>query len=73
MKAYELRNMTTGELKSHLDNLYQELFNLRFQRTVGQQKNYARLTAVKRDIARLKTVLRERELTQESAVGERSG
>ncbi|MGQ9585443.1 MAG: 50S ribosomal protein L29 [Anaerolineae bacterium] len=67
MDAREIRNLTTGEIEQRLNEAYQELFNLRFQWSTGQLKNSARMTQVKRDIARLNTVLREREL---HAVGE---
>lgn len=62
MRPEEIRNYTTPEIGQHLDEAYEELFNLRFQRTTGQMKNTARMGEVRRDIARLKTVLREREL-----------
>lgn len=65
MKAQELRDLSTEELRRRLDDAYQELFNLRFQWATGQLKNHARMTQVKRDIARLKTLLRERELRAE--------
>jgi large subunit ribosomal protein L29 len=62
MKASELRSRTDGELETELDDAYQELFNLRFQRTTGQLANTARVRQVRQNIARIKTVLREREL-----------
>jgi len=62
MKASELRSKTDAELEIDLDDAYQELFNLRFQRSSGQLTNTARLNEVRRNIARIKTVLREREL-----------
>lgn len=62
MKAYEVRAMTTGEIQTRLEESYQELFNLRFQMATQQLKDPNRLTEVKRDIARMKTILREREL-----------
>ncbi|GIV78723.1 50S ribosomal protein L29 [Litorilinea aerophila] len=62
MKASELRAMTDAELANQLDDLYQELFNLRFQKSTGKLTNTARLGQVRRDIARIKTILREREL-----------
>ena len=65
MKASDLRSKTDAELGGDLDDLYQELFNLRFQRTTGQLSNTARVTEVRKDIARVKTVLRERELAAE--------
>ncbi len=62
MKASELREMTNAELAGRLDDAYQELFNLRFQRTTGQLTNTARFRQVRKDIARMNTILREREL-----------
>jgi large subunit ribosomal protein L29 len=64
MKAHEIRAMASDELMQGLDDAYEELFNLRFQFSTGQLQNFNRLTEVKRDIARLKTILRERELEQ---------
>ncbi len=60
MEPSELRNMDDAALRKKLDDLHQEMFNLRFQRAAGQLPNYNRLTAVRRDIARVQTVLRER-------------
>ena len=62
MKAAELRNMSAADLNKKLGELKEELFNLRFQSATGQLENTARLKAVKHDIARMYTVLREREL-----------
>ncbi len=62
MKAEELREKTGQELQKELDELKQELFKLRFQLATNQLSNPMRLKIVKRDIARVKTVLREREL-----------
>ena len=62
MKAREIRALTDEEIRQKLDEAYETLFNLRFQRVVGQLENTARLREVRRDIARLKTILREREL-----------
>lgn len=62
MKAFEIRSMTSQEIETKLEETYEELFNLRFQRTIGQMKDTNRLTALKRDIARLKTILNERKL-----------
>ena len=59
MKAAEVKEMTTLELENKLSDLKKELFALRFQHTVNQLDNPARLKAVKKDIARIKTVLRE--------------
>lgn len=65
MKAHELRPLTDSELYTRLDEGFQELFNLRFQRATGQMTNTARKGQVRRDIARIKTILRERELIAE--------
>ncbi|NOZ28027.1 MAG: 50S ribosomal protein L29 [Chloroflexi bacterium] len=62
MKPSEIRAMTDEEIARRLDEAYQELFNLRFQYATGQLRNVARLKLVRRDIARLRTILREREL-----------
>ena len=62
MQAYELRSLTSAEIGQKLDETYEELFNLRFQRATGQLKNTARKGELRRAVARLKTVLREREL-----------
>ena len=60
--APELREMDDDELVNQLTEAKQELFNLRFQHVTGQLDNYARLGQVKRDIARIETVLRQREI-----------
>lgn len=57
MKASELRDMKPLELNKKLGELKAELFNLRFQHAINQLENPQRITAVKRDIARVKTVL----------------
>ena len=62
MKAEEVRGQNNAELARKLDDAYQELFNLRFQRATRKLSNSARFAEVKRDIARIKTILREREL-----------
>jgi large subunit ribosomal protein L29 len=64
MQAFEIRNLTDAEIQTKLEEVREELFNLRFQRTIGQVKDTNRITALKRDVARLKTVLRERELSK---------
>jgi len=64
MKAQDIRAMTEDELRHQLDNMYEELFNLRFQLSTNQLTNHNRVRQVKKDIARLKSVLRERELKQ---------
>ena len=60
MKAAEVRDMTTLELDNKLADLKKELFALRFQHAINQLDNPTRLKAVKKDIARVKTILRER-------------
>ena len=62
MKKNDLQHATAGELNTKLEEAYQELFNLRFQRTTGKLTNSARFGQVKKDIARIKTILRQREL-----------
>ena len=62
MKASELREMTVDELQTKLTELKEELFNLRFQLAVNQLDNTSRIGAVKKDIARVSTILRQREL-----------
>ena len=62
MKAHELRVLGLGELAAKLDDSYQELFNLRFQKASGQLTNTARNKQVRREIAQIKTIIREREL-----------
>ena len=59
MTAKELRELTDSELRTKLKDLKQELFNLRFQLAINQLDNPMRITAVKRDIARVSTVMRE--------------
>lgn len=65
MTASELRSLAEGELRTKLDEAYEELMNLRFNMSIGQQRDYGRVTVVKRDIARIKTILRERQLAVE--------
>ena len=64
MKATEVRDMTAQELENKLVDLKKELFALRFQHTVNQLDNTARLKAVKKDIARIKTIMREQSNAQ---------
>ena len=59
MTAKELRELTAEELQAKLKDLKGELFNLRFQLAINQLENPMRITAVKRDIARVSTVMRE--------------
>lgn len=62
MKADKLREFTDGELEQKLDDLKNELFNLRFQNATMQLDNPSRIREVKRTIARVKTVMNERRL-----------
>jgi large subunit ribosomal protein L29 len=62
MKVSALRELTDDELQQKGQELAEELFNLRFQLATGQIENIGRITAVRRDIARVKTLLRERQL-----------
>ena len=63
MKVNEIRDFTDMELNQKLDELKVELFNLRFQHATNQLDNPQKIADVKRTIARVKTILRERELT----------
>ncbi len=60
MKATELRTMSEAELLKKVDELKDELFNLRFKQATGQLENTARMKTVKKDIARIKTILTEK-------------
>ena len=60
MKPGDVRAKTADELKQQLEDLSKEAFNLRFQRASGQLENTARVRQVRRDIARIKTILGER-------------
>ena len=62
MKPSEIRDLGTAELQKRLQDSYEELRNLRFQQATRQLSNTARFRFVRRDIARIKTILREREL-----------
>ena len=62
LSAAELRTSTEDELGSRLAEAKEELFNLRFQGATGQLENHGRLRAVRKEIARIYTVMREREL-----------
>ncbi len=62
MKTKELHEMTVEELNTKLKELSEELFNLRFRHAVGQLENSASLNTCRKDIAKVKTILRQREL-----------
>lgn len=63
MKASEMKDLSVAQLNEKLSDLKGELFNLRFQHAINQLENPMRLSAVKKDIARIKTVLREKEIS----------
>jgi len=67
MKMSELRSLSDNELNNRLNDSHQEMFNLRFQRVSGQLTNTARVNEVRKTIARIKTLQRERELVREAA------
>ena len=67
MKASEIKEMTLVELNNKLEELRKELFNLRFQHAVNQLDHPMRLKAVKKDIARVKTFIREQELKNDGS------
>ncbi len=62
ISAEELRALSTEDLQAKLKDAKEELFNLRFQEATGQLESHGRLTAVRKEIARIYTVIREREL-----------
>ena len=62
MKAKEIRDLSASDLEAKLKDLKQELFNLRFQHATKQLDNPLRLAQVKKDIARVKTIIREKEI-----------
>ncbi|RAV10263.1 50S ribosomal protein L29 [Paenibacillus contaminans] len=62
MKASDIRNLTTAEIELKISGFKEELFNLRFQLATGQLDNPTRIRDVRKEIARAKTILREREL-----------
>ncbi len=64
MKIEKMREMTEQELNNEALKLKQELFNLRFQHVTGQLENPVKMRNVKREIARIKTVIREKQLNQ---------
>ena len=62
MKIKEIRQLNDSDLQAKLKDLKVELFNLRFQLATGQLENPMRIGGIKKDIARVKTIIREREL-----------
>ena len=67
MRAFEIRNFSDSDIKTKLEESYEELFNLRFQKAIGQAKDPNRVSALKKDIARMKTILHERQLSTEKS------
>ena len=68
MKVNALRDLSTAELEKKVDNLKEELFNLRFQMATGQLENPMKIKEIRKDIAKAKTVLREREIKEEQGL-----
>jgi len=66
MKSSEIRSLSQEERLQKAAELKQELFNLRFQREIGQLENLAKVKETKRDIARLKTIMREEESARDA-------
>jgi large subunit ribosomal protein L29 len=64
LKSSEIKDLPADELAQRLADTKEELFNLRFQNATGQLDNYSRLGELKRDVARIRTVLRQRELDE---------
>ena len=64
MKADEIRSLSAVDLERELENSYWETFNLRFRRATNQLTNHREIRRIRRKIARLKTIMRERELAQ---------
>jgi ribosomal protein L29 len=62
LKSTEIRNLSNEDMEKKLKELKSELFNLRFQLAINQLQNPMRIKAVKKDIARIKTIIREKEL-----------
>ena len=67
LKLTDLRELPIAEIEEKLTETKEELFNLRFQNVTGQLDNYKRLGELKKDVARIKTILRERELAETDA------
>ena len=65
MKAQEIRERSNNELEKEVITLKEELFNLRFQQATGQLENSAKMKNIKKDIARIKTILTERQMAEE--------
>ena len=64
MKAFEIRNLSDGEIETKMEEAYEELFNLRFRLSTRQLVNHRELPRVKKEIARLETIIREKQLSE---------
>lgn len=69
MKTEEIREMSRHEIEKSLAGLEEEIFNLRFQQATGEKGSAGKQRRLRRDIARIKTILRERELSEGKATG----
>ena len=69
MKASEIRDLPVDEIERRLEETREELFNLRFQHATGQLDNCRRLGQLRRDVARLRTILRDLELAEQTGGG----
>ncbi|MDD5927928.1 MAG: 50S ribosomal protein L29 [Firmicutes bacterium] len=67
MELKKMRELTEVELNTELDKMKKELFNLRFQHVTGQLENPVKMRELKKDIARVKTIIREKELAKVQA------
>ncbi len=67
MELKKMRELTEVELNAELDKMKKELFNLRFQHVTGQLENPVKMRELKKDIARVKTIIREKELAKAQA------
>ena len=67
MKVNEIRNLTTEEINNKISECTEELFNLRFQQANGSLEKPSRIRELRKTVARLKTILRERELEEKEA------
>lgn len=73
MKAEQVRDLTLDQLEDELIKLKKEQFNLRFQAATGQLENTARMRQVRRDIARIKTIEREKRAAEQPAAATQTG
>ena len=62
LKVAEIKELSREEIQGRLDETKEELFNLRFQNATGQLDNYKRIKELRRDVARIKTILRQQEI-----------